>query len=158
MINQEKMIQIGSAICLLEPIFIKSLPIKKISVVVPNHKNRWWHLGYTLSTYFIYIDPVLYLNQTHVLLSYFYEEFFQSNFDIEKIESCPNFYLQGIKFFVCQYEFTLNNTAHQKFRAIGTLRSWLEEKNLPKSDIDYLVNLKRIQSLNKQNKSIYGAS
>lgn len=165
MINQERMIEIGSAICLLEPIFLSYTSLDKVTIVIDGNSRgkTWWALAYSLtlnSNYYYEVNPINYLNETHVLLSYFYEEFLYSDVHSKKCQEFirDNFKLQNNWLHVYKYSFELGSSAHHKFRAITTLRNWLEEKNLPKSDIDYLVNLKRIQSLNKQNKSIYGAS
>jgi hypothetical protein len=154
--NQEEMIEIGSAICLLEPIFLSKPNLDKLTIVIDaGYKGKaWWEIGYSLKSkplYFYPVAPINYLNETHVLLSYFYEEFLYTDIHSKECKEflVANFKIHSDWLYSCNSYFEFDRSAHSKVKAVRTLTNWLNKKNLPKSDIDYLVNLKRIQPLTK---------
>lgn len=158
MINKEKVIEIGSAICLLEPYFIK-YKTEQIGIVIPlNRRNEleWWELAFVHKNVLTPAYPIKYSNQTQVLLSYFFEEFF--DILLEEVATSIDFYqpndltIIDIRYknvYIYKYILSIEDqSAHSIFRSIYLLKEWLKTKNLPISDINYLASLKREKDMN----------
>lgn len=155
--------QIGSAICKLEPYFLRCDILSASVGISKKHKDPWWSLVVEfapllkeLTPFFHVLSPISFSDETQVLLALFYEEFFGVDIDSKE---CRLFMDQefiefkdatGNKTILAYKEpfSVVANSGHDLNDALRILLKWLNPKGLPQEKLKYLVSPSRIRNAN----------